>query len=111
MRYAALSLPRSLLMLKKIPLFLGFGLALVAGAQTADQAWLKYEMQGRKLIVPVDVRALGTSAPEKSAVEELNRDLGSLADKRDPSPVVHTKTWEARQSSALCRKCAERIRV
>src|SRR3954464_13209508 len=71
-------------MLKEIP-FLVFGLAAVVGhAQTADQAWLNYDLQGRRLIVPVRVRALGTSPQEKSAVEELNRDLGSLAGQKGP---------------------------
>src|SRR4051812_6192218 len=72
-------------MLKKGFLFVGFAMAVGASAQTADQAWLKYQLQGRRLIVPVDVRALGNSAQEKSAIEELNRDLGSLAGQKGSS--------------------------
>ena len=71
-------------MLKKIAffLFLGFGLTFLACAQTADQAWLKYDLQGRKLFVPIAVRALGASPQEKAAVSELNHNLGDLAGER-----------------------------
>jgi alpha-glucuronidase len=53
-----------------------------ASGQTADQAWLRYSPQSHtaRLIFPRDLRALGSSALEQSAVEELKRSLGSLAD-------------------------------
>jgi len=49
-------------------------------AQTADQAWLNYSLRGRlHSLFPIAVRALGGSAVERTAVAELNRELGSLA--------------------------------
>lgn len=56
----------------------------VACAQTADQAWLKYDLPGRKVHVPAAVRALGDSPAEKSAVEELHRG-SSQSDPEDGS--------------------------
>jgi alpha-glucuronidase len=49
-------------------------------AQTADQAWLNYSLRGwLHSLLPIAVRALGDSAVERTAVAELNRELGSLA--------------------------------
>lgn len=51
----------------------------MAWAQTADQAWLKYDQPRTvRMFFPASVRALGDSAEERSAVEELNRSLRSL---------------------------------
>jgi len=57
------------------------GIGLGANAQTADQAWLRYSPQSHtfRLFFPRDVRALGSSALEQSAVGELKRSLGNLA--------------------------------
>src|SRR5215469_234303 len=48
-------------------------------AQTADQAWLKYRPTGRPLDVPTNVRGLGKSLVEETAVAELRRGLVSLS--------------------------------
>ena len=72
---------------KKIGLVAGIFVAamLVPGfawsAQTADKAWLRYSPMAHTVrpIFPRNVRALGTSALEQSAVNELKRSLGSLA--------------------------------
>ena len=49
-------------------------------AQTADQAWLKYDLAARvHAAMPIAVRALGKDVLEQSAVEELKRNLGPLA--------------------------------
>jgi alpha-glucuronidase len=53
--------------------FLAGGRAV--NAQTADQAWLK----SSGVTYPRDIRALGSGALERSAVEELKRGLGSVA--------------------------------
>ena len=48
-------------------------------AQTADQAWLNYELKGKiHPFFPATVRALGNDAVEQAAASELNRNLGSL---------------------------------
>ena len=63
-------------MLKKIALFLGFGLAGAAHAQTADQGWLEYgQISGGQMGMPFKIRGLGTGAGEQAAVEELERYL------------------------------------
>ena len=46
---------------------------LAASAQTADQAWLKYQKSTDRWIVPVCVRTLGTSLLEQTAAQELAR--------------------------------------
>jgi len=51
---------------------------ITATAQTADQAWLRYQGHTARVLYPRDVRALGTGAIEKSAVQELRRNLGDL---------------------------------
>jgi alpha-glucuronidase len=53
--------------------------ALVASAQTADQAWLRYAGHTARVLYQRHVRALGTDAIEESAVQELRRNLGDLA--------------------------------
>ncbi len=78
-------------MKKKIALALvgaGWGLgSFAAGVQTADEAWLKYDIAGRAHPgMPISVRALGADALEQSAVRELNRDLGRLAGKNAEGP-------------------------
>lgn len=61
--------------------------ALVSCAQSADQAWLKYgRVNGNTLFLPIDVRALGSGILEKSAVSEINRNLGSLAGRNTMGP-------------------------
>src|SRR5580658_2037913 len=50
---------------------------VAAASQTADQAWLKYDLPHRFLpYIPTTVRSLGNNAIEQSAVGELNRGLG-----------------------------------
>jgi len=53
--------------------------AAALAAQTADQAWLRYPSSARTFF-PRDIRAIGPGALEQSAVQELKRCLGSLAD-------------------------------
>jgi len=56
--------------------------------QTADQAWLKYELKERvRSFFPIAVRALGNDPVELAAMAELNRNLGSLAG-QDASKVT-----------------------
>jgi alpha-glucuronidase len=54
---------------------------VAASGQTADQAWLRYSPQSHtaRLFFPREIRALGASELEQSAVRELRRSLGSLA--------------------------------
>ncbi len=60
---------------------------IAAVAQTADQAWLKYELPSRaRPGMPIAVRALGNGAVEQSAVGELNRNLGYLAGRNASGP-------------------------
>jgi alpha-glucuronidase len=52
----------------------------VAHSQTAEQAWLNYDLKERiHAFVPAAVRALGSDPVENAAVAELNRDLGPIA--------------------------------
>jgi alpha-glucuronidase len=52
----------------------------LAAGQTADQAWLKYDLEKRHpIIVPLAVHSLGNSPLEQSAVKELNRNFGAMA--------------------------------
>jgi alpha-glucuronidase len=55
--------------------------ASMAPAQTAEQAWLNYGLKGRlHMFYPASVRALGDSAEERAAVDELNRGLSGLSE-------------------------------
>ena len=70
-------------MLKKIAFLLAFGPCsavgcLLARAQTADQAWLKYRALHTPSPVPKEIHVLGKSPLEQSAREELTRGLASL---------------------------------
>jgi alpha-glucuronidase len=73
-------------MLKKIGSSFAVGLALVsgAGAQTANQAWLKYPNSIDRSIAPLQVRSLGTSPLELSAVQELIRSNMGFTELPDP---------------------------
>jgi len=67
---------------------LALSTAPTARAQTAEQAWLNYNVKGRvRMFFPATVRALGDSAEERAAVDELNRSLDAL------SPMER-KSWE-----------------
>lgn len=55
-----------------------FTACLTAQAQTADQAWLRYSGGHGESAVPNEVRALGNSPMEKSAVDELERGITGL---------------------------------
>jgi alpha-glucuronidase len=72
-------------MLRQISFSLGLGVAVLmtgavcAGAQTADQAWLKYRPLSERLSVPMRVEVLGQSRIERSAASELVSGLRSLA--------------------------------
>jgi len=77
---------------KKIDLFAGLALALllaspVVGAQTTDQAWLKYLPVAKPREVPLHVHALGNSQIEQGAAAELDRGLKGLAGDRAPADV------------------------
>ena len=63
--------------------------AIAAQAQTADQAWLKYDLHHRFIpYVPADVRSLGNNVVEQSAVSELNRGLGLSPGGDAPAPKL-----------------------
>jgi alpha-glucuronidase len=72
--------------MKRIDLFAGIAVVLVlagglaATAQTADQAWLRYDGSHSRIIIPIKVRALGNGALEKSGIQELQRSLRSTSD-------------------------------
>jgi alpha-glucuronidase len=54
--------------------------AAVAGvAQTADQAWLRYANNSPRMIIPLNIHALGSGAVEQSAVAELKRSVADVA--------------------------------
>jgi len=71
---------------------------LVAGAQTAEQAWLKYPMRG-PLVLPIRMRLLGTRPLEISAGRELNRGTTAIGSvhSNDADSVAHGEmvvgTW------------------
>ena len=65
-----------------------FAAGSVCMAQTADQAWLRYGNQFPRMIIPLNMRALGTSALEQSAISELKR---SVADVSQSSQNARTK--------------------
>ncbi len=50
----------------------------VAHAQTEDQAWLRYAVVHERSSIPSSVRALGSSALEQSAVQELERGIAGV---------------------------------
>ncbi len=51
---------------------------LVATAQTADQAWLRYGGYHGRTIIPIRVRALGAGSIEQSVAHELQRGITAL---------------------------------
>jgi alpha-glucuronidase len=51
-----------------------------ARAQTADQAWLRYAGGHQRSAVPASIRALGNSAMEQSAVQELQHGIAGMTD-------------------------------
>ncbi|HEX4757083.1 MAG TPA: alpha-glucuronidase family glycosyl hydrolase [Terracidiphilus sp.] len=75
---------RSAVLRKKIDFVAGILVAAMLSpgfaysAQTADQAWLRYEGFHGRTKVPQTVRALGSSALEQSAVRELKRGIFGL---------------------------------
>ena len=52
-----------------------------AGAQTADQAWLRYQDHQGRILIPFKVRALGAGVLEQSATSELRRSIADFADR------------------------------
>lgn len=60
----------------------------IATAQTADQAWLRYGNQFPRMIIPLNMRALGSSALEQSAMSELKR---SVADVSQSNQTARTR--------------------
>jgi alpha-glucuronidase len=80
--------------LSRLVLLLVFLLSTIPSlsAQTADQAWLKYQMKGRvHSFFPIAVHALGHDALEQAAMAELNRNLGLLAGKDASTMTVRVK--------------------
>jgi alpha-glucuronidase len=55
-----------------------FSAGTVARAQTADQAWLRYTGGQERSAIPTSVHALGGSAMEQSAVQELQRGIAGM---------------------------------
>jgi len=66
-------------------------LSVSAPAQTADQAWLKYEKKTDRAIFPVCVRSLGSSTLQQSAVQELVRSQLGFEDPSNQSSPP--KSW------------------
>ena len=56
-----------------------FAAATACIAQTAEQAWLRYNSNSPRMIIPMNMRALGTSALEQSAISELKRSEADVA--------------------------------
>jgi alpha-glucuronidase len=52
---------------------------LTAFAQTADQAWLRYDGYHGRTAIPLRVRVLGSGVLEQSAASELQRRIDGLA--------------------------------
>ena len=52
---------------------------LAAGAQTAEQAWLRYQGHQGRVLIPLKVRALGAGVLEQSAASELKRSIADYA--------------------------------
>ena len=48
-------------------------------AQTADQTWLRYTNSSPRMIIPLNIHALGSGAVEQSAVAELKRSVADVA--------------------------------
>lgn len=59
-----------------------FLIASASQAQTADQAWLRYSGSSARMIIPLNIRALGSGAVEQSAVSELKRSVADVASTR-----------------------------
>jgi alpha-glucuronidase len=57
-----------------------FASGLVARAQTADQTWLRYAGAQARSAIPASIRALGNSALEQSAMQELQRGIAGMTD-------------------------------
>ena len=51
-------------------------------AQTADQAWLRYSNHSDRMIIPLQMSALGSGALEQSAIAELKRSVADVAQGR-----------------------------
>src|SRR5580658_8701370 len=80
-------LQKKIALLAKLKLACALAAGAAAGAQTADQAWLNYDLAGRAHSgVPIAVKALGGSVIEQSAVIELKRNLGRLAEQNASGP-------------------------
>jgi alpha-glucuronidase len=89
-------LPRRIALSFCLELAVAIAGASQARAQTADQAWLKYDIASRAHPgMPISVRALGKNALEQSAVSELNRDLGRLAGKNAAGPGFTARAQQA----------------
>ncbi len=80
--------------------FLVFGLAAVARAQTADQAWLSYRNETSHILFPRQIRILGGSPLEQSAAEELKRSLRA---------VIPTIDFEHNTNAGLSARVAESL--
>jgi len=60
---------------------------LTAAAQTADQAWLRYQGYQERTLIPLQVRALGAGLLEQSAAGELKRSIADFAGETAGSTV------------------------
>jgi alpha-glucuronidase len=72
-----------------------FASGTIACAQTEDQAWLRYAGGHQRSTIPASVRALGNSALEQSAVQELQRGIAGMtgaqgANSRNGETIVGT---------------------
>jgi alpha-glucuronidase len=70
--------------------------AIAAAAQTADQVWLNYDLPGRvHPLTPPVIRALGDNLLEQSAVQELERNVGSGTGRSASGPGLSARARAA----------------
>src|SRR5579862_906977 len=65
---------------------------LVLHAQTANQAWLRYNGGHSKAAIPVSVRALSSDLKEQSAVHELERGIAGLTGAKPDTDAAKGET-------------------
>ncbi len=59
--------------------------AIASGAQTADQAWLRFSTLGSRTSIPHQVHALGTGVLERSAAAEVERAVSGASAPANPA--------------------------
>jgi alpha-glucuronidase len=69
-------------------------MAAAARAQTADQAWLKYDKSTDQSIASIRVRTLGNSPLERSAANELSRSNLGFVDSNESSAASSSRVLQ-----------------